>query len=117
MYSQSYSLTFISTGLIHFWLSAYGNTASTFEVIAGVFTIGIAPFSIIFIRPADLALLSFAETTEKDVESAANDMSENTEYDVLAWRWAMLNAVRATMPLVGAIISAYGLLSMEVVGR
>lgn len=99
-------LTYIAGGLAHFWLSWHGrgNRALRFEAIAGAITLAIVPFSIIVIEPTDRKILSIKG---RDDESVIEEVGGATNLDALACRWRNLNAIRSTMPVIGAVISFY----------
>jgi len=106
---KSLPLTYVGTGLIHLWLSwSIKSNNAQLEALAGGLTLAIVPFSIIVIGGTDDQILKIKG---KDDESVVKELGGNHVLDGIAWRWAVLNAVRASMALLGAIISFYGLLS------
>jgi len=45
----------------------------------------------------------------KDDESVVRELGGTHVLDGIAWKWAQLNAVRASMALIGAVISFSGM--------
>lgn len=107
---RSLPLTYIATGLAHCWLAwqAQGSRALRFEAITGAVTLAIVPFSIIVIEPTDRKILAVKGIDDKSV---VEEVGGAEALDVVAWRWCALNAVRSSMPLIGAAISLYALVT------
>lgn len=104
---KSLPLTYIITGLIHLWLSwskSSGNAG--LEAVAGGLTLAIVPFSIIIMGGVDDRMLKIKG---KDDESVVRELGGTHVLDGIAWKWAQLNAVRASMALIGAVISFSGM--------
>lgn len=73
------------------------------SVAAGVATVAIVPFTIIFMRPTNNSLLSIAGGT-------AASSSSYQDVTNLVLRWRGLNLLRALLPLGGSVLGVWGLL-------
>lgn len=70
--------------------------------VSAALTVGIVPFTIIFMKATNDALYVRATAGEKDKAGG--------ETRTLVQRWLVLNQVRGLLPLVGAGVAAWAIL-------
>jgi hypothetical protein len=85
-------------------LLTHGVPSSRLYGISAAVTVGIVPFTIIFMKSTNDKLLRFAKKEELTA-------SESQEGEALLKRWTFLNGVRSLLPLAGALLTSVVILA------
>ncbi|PYH47016.1 DUF1772 domain-containing protein [Aspergillus saccharolyticus JOP 1030-1] len=68
--------------------------------LAGALTLGIVPFTIVFMKKTNDRLTQWAQHRAEEAWTAEAD----AEVEGLLWKWTWLNAVRSVFPLLGGLV-------------
>jgi hypothetical protein len=72
-------------------------------VLAGLATVAIIPFTLVFMVPTNDLLFALEKGTEKGTEKGQGSMSIMDAKELVLW-WSRLHLMRSVMPLIGAVI-------------
>lgn len=104
----------------------FGSSWSTCYLLAVGFTLGIAPFTGIFMQKTNAKLMAHAKRDDAAIAEGTEDMvlssqekakrtREDSEVIELLQHWSQLNLIRAALPLVGAGIGFYAAVSSWII--
>ncbi|KAJ6187567.1 hypothetical protein N7519_002475 [Penicillium mononematosum] len=104
----------------------FGSSWSTCYLLAVGFTLGIAPFTGIFMQKTNAKLMAHAKRDDAAMAEGTEDMvlssqekakraREDSEVIELLQHWSQLNLIRAVLPLVGAGIGFYAAVSSWII--
>lgn len=87
-----------------------GKNGTVLYGLAAILTLGIAPFTIVFMAPTNGRLLAKAEKARekgkgKEKEKVVGGEANDREIMELLRKWTVLNGVRSLLPLLGATVA------------